>query len=57
MISLKNSKLDEQLSLGTLLILAKLYLVNLCLIFVGSVVNLGARYQKNECIGLISDQN
>ena len=46
---MKNSKLDEQLSLGTLLILAnfdKLYLVNLCLIFVASVVNLGARYQK-----------
>ena len=35
----------------------KLYLVNLCLIFVGSVVNLGAKYQKYECIGLISDQN
>ena len=45
-----NTKLEEQLSLRALLISVnfdKLYLVNLCLIFVGSVVNLGARYQKD----------
>ena len=57
MIFSKKSKLEEQLSLKSFLTSAnfdKLYLVNLCLIFVGSIVNLGARYQKNECIGLIS---
>ena len=58
--SLKNIKLEDQLSLTTFLILfifIKLYLVNLCPIFVGSFQNLSESWEENNYLGLISVQN
>ena len=48
--SLKNTKLEEQLSIRSFfisIIFDKLYLVNLCLIFVGSFQNLGDSWERN----------
>ena len=57
--SFMNIKLGEQLLLSTfsiLIIFEKLYLVNLCPIFVRSFQNLSNSWQKNEYTGLISDK-
>ena len=56
----KNVKLEDQLSLMSFLILVifkKLYLVNLCPIFVGSFQNLSDSWEENNYLGLISVQN
>ena len=57
---LKNSKLEEQLSLRSYLVsfnFDQIYLVNLCPIFVNSLQNLSDSCKKNSHLGLISDQN
>ena len=53
MISVKNSKLEEQISLGSFLIsfnFDQLYLVNLCPIFVGLFPILSDSSEKNKYI-------
>ena len=58
--SLKNTKLEEQLSLRSffiVIIFDQLYLVNLCPIFIGSFQNLGDSEERNWHIGLISAQS
>ena len=58
--SLKNIKLKDQLSLTSflfLIIFKKLYLVNLCPIFVDPLQNLRDSWGKNSHLGLISDQD
>ena len=50
---IKNTELEEQLSLASLLILIifeKLYLVNLCPIFVNSLQNLSESWEKNTVL-------
>ena len=58
--SLKNIKLEEQLSLMSIFIwltYVNLYLVNLCLIFVGSFQVSSDSWDRNDHLGLISGQN
>ena len=59
-ILLKNIKLEDQLSLTWYLVLfvfKKLYLANVCPIFVSSFPNFGESWEGNNYLGLISVQN
>ena len=58
--SLKNLKLEEHLLLVSFLFslrFEKLYSVNFGLNFAGSLQNMSDRWEQNNYIGLISDQN